>query len=87
MVEHRFRKAVPESRKSRNTKDLGPAAAGLSAPVQRAGENIENAPQLPPELAQVAIGWQHMPEAVRAGILAMVSAAAASGVATGKRLG
>ena len=76
MVEHRFRKAVPESRKSRNIKDLDPAAPGLSAPVQRAVENAETAPKMPPDLAQVAAAWQHLPEAVKAGIVVMVSAAA-----------
>ena len=76
MVEHRFRKAVPESRKSRNIKDLDPAAPGLSAPLQRAAENAENAPKMPPDLAQVAAAWQHMSEAVKTGIVAMVSAAA-----------
>jgi hypothetical protein len=77
MVEHRFRKAVPPSRKPRNTKDLDPAASDLSAPFQRAVEKAENARKMPPDLAQVAVAWPHMLEAVRAGILAMVSAAAA----------
>jgi hypothetical protein len=31
---------------------------------------------MPPDLAQVAAAWPHMPEAVTAGIVAMVSAAA-----------
>jgi len=30
---------------------------------------------MPPDLAQVAAAWHHLPEAVRAGILAMVGAA------------
>jgi hypothetical protein len=55
---------------------------------------------LPPELApkpalsaaegeveRIAAAWQHLPKAVKAGILAMVSAAVAAGVATSKRLG
>jgi hypothetical protein len=29
---------------------------------------------MPPDLAQVAAAWQHLPEAVKAGILAMVTA-------------
>jgi len=44
--------------------------------VQRAVENAETAPKMPPDLAQVAAAWQHMSEAVKTGIVAMVSAAA-----------
>jgi hypothetical protein len=40
---------------------------------------------MPPELAHVAAAWQHLPKAVKAGILAMVSAAVPLGVATSKR--
>jgi hypothetical protein len=29
---------------------------------------------MPPNLAQLAATWQHVPEAVRAGVLAMVTA-------------
>jgi hypothetical protein len=54
---------------------LRPASPALSAPVQRAGENVESAQKMPPDLAQVAAVWQHLPEAIRAGIVAMVSAA------------
>jgi len=42
---------------------------------------------MPLDLAQVVASWESLPEAVKAGILAMISATAASGVATGKRLG
>jgi hypothetical protein len=40
---------------------------------------------MPPDLAQIAAAWQRLPDVVTSGILAMVSAAAASGVATGIR--
>jgi hypothetical protein len=42
---------------------------------------------MPPDLAQVAAAWHHLPEAVGAAILALVSAAVPLGVAIGKRLG
>jgi hypothetical protein len=42
---------------------------------------------MPPDLAQVAAAWQYLPEAVKAGIVAMVSAAVRLGVATSKRRG
>jgi hypothetical protein len=29
---------------------------------------------MPPDLAHVAVAWQHLPEAVKAGILTMVTA-------------
>jgi hypothetical protein len=35
-----------------------------------------NAPELPPDLAAVVAAWPTLPEAIRAGILAMVEAAA-----------
>jgi len=42
--------------------------------VQRAAEKAENMPETPPDLACVAAAWQQLPEAVKAGILAMVTA-------------
>jgi len=80
-VEHRFRKAVPETRKPCNSQYLQPAAPAPSAPLQRAAENpgnAENTPTpalMPPDLAPLAAAWPHLPEAVKAGIAAMVSAA------------
>jgi hypothetical protein len=65
---------VSPSRKSRSAKDLQPAASGLSAPVQRAAKKAENGTEIPPDLAQVAASWESLPEAVKAGILAMVTA-------------
>ena len=65
---------MPPSRKSRNTQDLQPAASDLSAPFQRAGGTAESAAGMPRDLAQVAAAWHRLPEAVKAGILAMVSA-------------
>ena len=53
-VEHRFRKAVPESRKSRRDKDLRPALPGPSAPFQRAAQEGRKRPKMPRELAQAA---------------------------------
>jgi len=40
----------------------------------RASIKAENAPQVLPNLAQVAAAWQHLPEAVKVGIVAMVRA-------------
>ena len=54
---------------------LTQTAPAPSAPFQRAGQDTAPAADLPPDLAQVAAAWQHLPEAVKAGILAMVSAA------------
>ena len=42
-------------------------------PFQRAGKRGPNAPEMPPELAAVVAAWPHLPEAVKAGILAMVT--------------
>ena len=69
---------MPETRKSRTSQDLPPAAPDLSAPFQRAAENAATAANpatMPPDLAQFATAWPHVPQAVRAGILAMVRAA------------
>ena len=77
-IEHRFRKAVPETRKSRPPQYLPPAAPAPSAPLQRAAENPENAASpapMPPDVAPLAAAWPHLPQAVKAGIAAMVSAA------------
>jgi hypothetical protein len=38
-----------------------------------------NPPSLPPELAEVVKAWPNLPEAIRAGILAMVKAATGNG--------
>ena len=56
-------------------KDLRVSAESPSAPFQRAGETAETAPQMPPDLAQLVAAWQHLPPAIRAGIVAMVFAA------------
>jgi len=87
-------------RKPRKIKDLDPAASILSAPFQRAEERAENEAEMPRDLApkpalsaaegeveRVAAAWQHLPKAVKAGIVAMVSAAVPLGVATSKRRG
>jgi hypothetical protein len=42
--------------------------------LQRAGEKAVNTAKMPPDLAQLAAAWQHLPEAVKAGIDAMVTA-------------
>ena len=55
---------LQRERKPRKDKDLRPAASPLSAPFQRAGKNVENAAEPPPDLAQVAAAWQHLPKAV-----------------------
>ena len=34
-----------------------------------------SSPSLPPEIAKIAAAWNHLPEAVRAGITAMIDAA------------
>jgi hypothetical protein len=65
-------------------KDLRVSAESPSAPFQRAGQDALPSAEMPPDLAQIAAAWQRLPDVVTAGILAMVSAAAASGVATGK---
>jgi hypothetical protein len=57
-------------RKASNGADLRQATPPLSAPFQRAGKKVENAAEPPPNLAQVAVAWQHMPEAINAGIVA-----------------
>jgi hypothetical protein len=42
--------------------------------LQRADESPQNTPEIPPDSAQVLAAWHRLPEAVRAGILAMVKA-------------
>ena len=59
---------LPSERKSRRDKGLDASPKGLSAPFQRAGQNALNA-------AELAAAWPRLPEAVKAGILAMVNAA------------
>jgi hypothetical protein len=44
-------------------------------PFHRAGEKAENETPMPPDLSQVVAVWPHLPEAVKAGIVAMVSTA------------
>jgi len=81
----RFRRPPPTERNSRHRKDLRDSEASRSAQFLRA----ENSPQntletcreqsrtgLPPDLAEIAAAWPHLPEAVKAGILAMVKASA-----------
>jgi hypothetical protein len=55
-------------------KDLRVAAENPSAPFQRARQEALPVAEIPPDLAQIAAAWQHVPEAVRAGVLAMVTA-------------
>ena len=74
-VEQGTHNQLPCDANLRNSKSLETGASPLSVPVQRAGENVEKAPKMPPDLARVAAAWQHLPEAVRASIVAMVRAA------------
>jgi len=70
----RIRSPRTSRRKASNGADLRQAAPALSAPFQLAGETAENTPKMPPDLTQVAVAWPHVPGAVKAGILAMVTA-------------
>jgi len=63
---------VPENRKSRKGKEIREGEEGLSAHLQRADEKPQDTPEMPPDLAQVVAAWAHLPEAVKAGILAIV---------------
>ena len=62
---------MASGRNCRSDKDLRPDATRLSAPV--AARSAE--PQSPPNLAQLVAAWQHLPPAIRAGIVAIVQAA------------
>ena len=64
----------PAGRKALQNKGLRVSAEGPSAPLQRAAQDALPAAEMPPDLAQIAAAWQHVPEAVRAGVLAMVTA-------------
>ena len=64
----------PAGRKALQNKDLRVSAESPSAPLQRAAQDALPAAEMPPDLAQIAAAWQHVPEAVRAGVLAMVTA-------------
>ena len=67
---------MPENRKSRKGKEIREGEEGLSAHLQRADQNAPNAAEMPPDLAAVATAWPHLPEAVKAGILAIARASA-----------
>ena len=74
---------LQRERKPRNDKDLQPAASALSAPFQRAAQKGRKHPRMPPELTRVADAWPHLPEAVKAEILAMVTASRGEGIPAG----
>jgi len=57
-------------------KGLRVSAESPSAPLQRACGTAETAPKMPPDLAKLVAAWHRLPRAIRAGIVAMVSAAA-----------
>ena len=77
----------PAGHNALQNKDLRVSAESPSAPLQRAAQDALPAADLPPDLAQLVAAWQHLPEAVKVGILAMVTAAVPIGVATSKRRG
>ena len=69
-------KSRPASlRNAFQNKDLRVSSESPSAPLQRAAEEALPAPDMPPDLAQVAAAWRGLPPAIRAGIVAMVDAA------------
>jgi len=41
----------------------------------RVDERPPNTPEMPPDLAQIAAAWPHLPEAVKAGILGIITRA------------
>ncbi len=59
---------VPESRKSTRNKTLHRESRGVGAHL------AHDTRQTDPILAEVVENWNHLPDAVRAGILAMVRA-------------
>jgi len=64
----------PAKRKPQGHKGLRTTTAAISAPFQRADEQPPPVAEMPPDLAQVAAALRHLPEAVRASILATVTA-------------
>jgi hypothetical protein len=52
----------PSWRKPRKDKALDATPPAHSAPFQRAVKRAENTARIPPDLAQVAVAWQHLPE-------------------------
>jgi len=71
----RFRKPQTPDANDSDEADLRQARPPLSAPLQRAGQNAPNAAEIPPDLAELTAAWPRLPEAVKAGIVAMVRTA------------
>ena len=68
-------KSWPASlRNALQDKDLRVSAESPSAPFQRAVQEALPSADMPPDLAQIAAAWQRLPEAVKAGILTIVTA-------------
>ena len=65
-------------RKPLDDKDLRPAQDTRAAHLQRADRNAPQSAELPPDLAEIAAMWHHLPEPVQDGILAMVKATTAT---------
>lgn len=68
------KKALPPCPNISKEADLRQAAPDLSAPVRRAAQEALPTAEMLPDLAQVAASRESLPEAVKAGILAMVTA-------------
>ena len=71
-----FSVLCPDSARPKLVKALRPPDPVIAAPAQRAGR-VE-APTPPPDLAAVVAAWPTLPEAIKAGILAMVRASSPS---------
>jgi hypothetical protein len=62
-----------------NTCDDSKTPSTLKSTLPPSDCHSDTAPELPPDVARIAAAWPTLPDAIRAGILAMVAAAGEAG--------
>jgi hypothetical protein len=68
---HRFSRPAPDPSKDQSYQEIRDNQSG-EVPV---GVPFSPEPQFPPDLARVVAAWDRLPDAIKAGVLALVQAA------------
>jgi hypothetical protein len=74
----RFSRPEPGSSKDKSYREIRDNQAGEVAVVVPSPSRAVSGPKFPSDLARVVAAWDRLPEAIKAGVLALVQAARAS---------
>ncbi len=72
---HRFSRPDPDPSKDQSYQEIRDNQSGEVPVGVPSSPGAVSGPQFPPDLARVVAAWDRLPEAIKAGVLALVQAA------------